>query len=78
MVLIPFLIRLRALPRSTLEFALGLEPIVQLKAWLSTAFEIKLVCTKSDFFVKRQRSLAKSLPSPPEWRRLGALHFQFS
>jgi hypothetical protein len=35
----------------TFEFAFGLEPIVQLTAWLFAAFEIDLVCATSHVLV---------------------------
>jgi hypothetical protein len=44
------------------EFAFGLEPIVQLSAWLSAAFEIDFVCATSDVLVTRRvpcRSLSR-------------------
>jgi hypothetical protein len=36
------------------EFAFGLEPIVQLTAWLFTAFEIDFVGAKPDCLVRRR------------------------
>ena len=50
---IPFLARLRAPKHPTFEFAFGLEPIVQLTAWLFAAFEVDFVCATSDFLVTR-------------------------
>jgi hypothetical protein len=47
----PYLARLRALQPPTFEFALGLEPIVQLKFWPFTAFEINFGGAKPEFFV---------------------------
>src|SRR5258708_17473162 len=44
---------LSARKRPTLKFTLGLEPVVQLKAWRFTTFEINFVRAKSDFFVAR-------------------------
>src|SRR5229473_3292123 len=50
----PFLTRLLA-PKSTeFEFAFGLEPVVQMTAWLFAAFKIDLVCATSDFLVARR------------------------
>jgi hypothetical protein len=51
---IRFLARLRAPKHSAFEFALGLEPIVQLTAWLFAAFEVDFVCATSDFLVTRR------------------------
>ncbi len=50
---IAYLARVRARESPTLEFAFGLEPIVQIAAWLSAAFEINFVGATSDFFVTR-------------------------
>ncbi len=50
---IPLLARLRARECPALEFAFGLEPIVQITAWLFAAFEIDFVGATSDFFVTR-------------------------
>ncbi len=50
---IPFLARLRAPKHPAFEFALRLEPIVQLTAWLFAAFEVDFVCATSDFLVTR-------------------------
>src|SRR5882724_149998 len=47
-----FLARLRK--PTTLEFAVGSEPIVQLTPWLSAAFEIDFVFATSDFLVTRR------------------------
>ena len=59
---IRFLARLRVPKRPTFEFAFGLEPIVQLTAWLFAAFEIDFVCATSDVLVTRRvpcRSLSR-------------------
>src|SRR5712664_1960818 len=50
-VQIPFLARLRAAKHAAFEFTFGLEPIVQLTAWLFAAFEIDFVCATPDFLV---------------------------
>jgi hypothetical protein len=50
----PYLARLRARKRPTFEFAFGLEPIVQLTAWLFAAFKIDFVCATSDVLVTRR------------------------
>jgi hypothetical protein len=36
------------------EFAFGLEPIVEITAWLLAAFEIEFVGAKSDFLVRHR------------------------
>lgn len=46
-VLSRFLARLSKLQK--FQFVLGLEPIVQLTAWLFDAFEIDFVCATSNF-----------------------------
>ena len=48
------LARLRAAKHAALEFAFGLEPIVQITAWLFAAFEIDFVCATSDFLITRR------------------------
>jgi hypothetical protein len=50
---IPLLARLRARECPAFELAFGLEPIVQITAWLFAAFEIDFVGATSDFFVTR-------------------------
>jgi hypothetical protein len=45
----PFLARLREPKHPAFEFTFGLEPIVQLAAWLFAASEIDFVCAASDF-----------------------------
>jgi hypothetical protein len=47
-----YLARLGARKRSALEFAFGLEPIVQITAWLLAAFEIDFVGAKSDCLLR--------------------------
>jgi hypothetical protein len=51
---IPFLTRLLAPKHPAFEFALGLEPIVQLTAWLFAALKIDFVCATSDFLATRR------------------------
>ena len=51
---IPFLTRVRARKHAAFEFAFGLEPIIQLTAWLFAALEIDFVGAKSDFLVTRR------------------------
>src|SRR5712664_4171568 len=53
-VQIPFLARLRAAKHAAFEFAFGLEPIVQIMAWLFAAFAIDFVCSTPDFLVARR------------------------
>jgi hypothetical protein len=50
---IPFLTCLLAPKHAAFEFAFGLEPIVQLKAWLFAAFKTDFVCATSDLLVTR-------------------------
>jgi hypothetical protein len=50
----PFLARLRKPKHPAFKFAFGLEPIVQLTAWLFAAFEIDFVCATSDFLFTRR------------------------
>src|SRR5258706_2737289 len=63
---IPCLARLLAPQHAAFEFALGLEPIVQLSARFFAAFKIDFVCATSDFLVTR-RVPYRNLPR----RRLG-------
>ena len=51
-----FLARLRATKQPAFEFALRLEPIVQITARFLTAFEIDLVCAKSDLLLALRAS----------------------
>ena len=51
---IVFLARLPARKHPTCEFAFGLEPIVQLTAWLFVTFEIDFVRAMPDFLVMRR------------------------
>src|SRR5260370_31368545 len=70
----PFLTRLLA-PKSTeFEFAFGLEPVVQMTAWLFAAFKIYLVCATSDFLVAPS-SRPEPLRSRPGLLRLLCFHF---
>ena len=50
---IRLLICLLARIHSLFEFAFGLEPILQLTAWLFAAFKIDFVCATPDFLLRR-------------------------
>ncbi len=51
---VSYLARLGAAKHPVFEFAFGLEPIVQLTAWLLAALEIDFVGATSDFLVTRR------------------------
>ena len=51
---IPFLTRVRERKHPAFEFAFGLEPIIQLTAWLFAALEIDFVGAKSDLLFTRR------------------------
>jgi hypothetical protein len=53
MLRIPCLASLREPNHSLFQFAFGLEPIIQLTAWVFATFEIDFVCATSDFLVRR-------------------------
>ncbi len=42
---------LRHWRRGALEFAFGLQPIIKLSSWETTALEIEFICAETDFFV---------------------------
>src|ERR1700730_16673708 len=52
--LVCFLAGLRARKHSTFEFPFGLEPIVQVTAWLLAAFEIDFVGATPDILFTRR------------------------
>ena len=59
------------LPRkhSVFEFAFGLEPIVQLKAWLFAAFKIDFIRATSDFLVTHRVLYLNFLTCTSLWFR---------
>ena len=52
--MVAFLAGLGAAKHAALEFAFGLEPIVQIMAWFFAAFEIDFVGATSDFLITRR------------------------
>ena len=69
MLRIPLLARLRARECPAFEFAFGLEPIVQITAWLFAAFEIDLVCATSDVLVTLP-VLTEASPASAAWAEI--------